>query len=185
MVFLVFNVKNMALGDFVAYSPSTQQTSSEEFVVPLNASAPSINVGEPVVLAAVGSAFVVASHLGTFGTGLVVGIATGGSNTILSATSTETTTVAGRVMVQSTFKDGDSFLVKPTTPSLWNTQALYNANQNLFVPLNYSSTAGYTVGTAFAAGAVQTEGLVVQHLDVTAFPAKVRVVFTKGLNYLS
>lgn len=176
----------MALGDFIQYTPSTQQTGAVDgFAVKANASAPSINAGEPVVIAAAGSAFVVASHSGTFGTGYVVGISTGGSAENLSATSTETTTANGVVAVQSSFADGSSWLVRPTTASLWSTQALYNANKNLQVPLNYSSSNGYTVGTAFAVGTVQAEGLVVLPLNVIAYPNKVRVAFTKGLSYLS
>lgn len=175
----------MALGDFVQYTPSTQQTGAVDgFSVAANASAPSINVGEPVVLAAFGSNFVVASHSGTFGTGYVVGIATGGSALTLSSTSTETTTANGVVAAQSCFKDGSSWLVKPTTATLWNTQTLYDANKNLHVPLNWSTSLGYTVGTAFAVGGV-SEGLVVLPLNVQVYPGKVRVAFTQGLNYLS
>lgn len=178
----------MALGDFVAYSPSTQQIGSDVYAVKANSFAPSINAGEPVMIAALGSAFVVqyTNDALNVGSNFMVGIATGGSNAVLSSTSTETTTTNGFVSAQTAFNDGASWLGVPTTPSLWNTQAKYNALLNARVNIDAGTAAG-VVGTVFTVGATDSvnNGCVVKHISIIATPNKVRIAFRSGLDYMN
>lgn len=164
----------MAKGDFVPYTdaafPNAQGT--VKYKVASGTSA-SINPGEPVEHA-LGAVVVtsLATNKPVVGTDFMAGIS--------ASVSTETTTAAGYVEVYDCFSGDITFLVTPTDPTRWDTQAKYDALTGKRVLID--KTAGvYTILATDGA----TNGVVVMPLDISLTPGKVRVQFRKAVNFLS
>lgn len=166
----------MAKGDVLLFKdPSFGSIGSSPAQVAAGTTA-SINAGE-LVLKALGSAFVTAwtannAAKPVVGTDYIAGISASDSN--------ETASAAGSVEVIP-LVPGQQFLISPTAPTSWDTQAEYDALVGDRVLLN--TTAGGVQTILAADGA--TNGLVVQQLDITKYPGKVAFAIRAGANYLA
>lgn len=164
----------MALGDIQIYSDGAfGYPGDDEFAVA--ASATTIKAGEPVVKALGNSSGSVVAPASTnapqVGTDYMAGIA--------ATTSTNTASVAGTVKVTK-LVPGMTYLIAPKVAATWNTQAEYDALVGARVLLDL--TAGvYTILATDGAG----NGCVVEPLDVSKFPGKVRFSIRAGANYLA
>ena len=166
----------MALGDLQVFtegpfgSPGTRR-----YTVQLGAAA-SINAGEPVAKALGAASGSVVAAMATnkpvAGTDYIAGVA--------QSTSTDTTTASGVVDVIDIFGNDMTFLISPKVAATFNTQAKYDALVGYRILLDL--TAG--VYTALAADSANN-GCVIQPLDVTKYPGKVRVSFRRGLDFLA
>jgi len=139
------------------------------------ASATLINAGEPVLKALGNASGNVVSPLANnepvVGTNFMAGIA--------STTSTNTAGAAGTVQVTK-LVNGVTYLISPKVAATWNTQAAYDALVGARVLLDL--TAGvYTILAADGA----TNGCVVEPLDISKTPGKVRFSIRSGANYLA
>lgn len=145
-----------------------------------------ILAGEPVQLRAVGATVVEPSLTSTpvvsvsAGVeGLFVGVAT--------TNSTNTSTAAGTVYVMPV-NSGITYLIAPTQPQSWDTQAEYDALVGKRVTLNNSTTVtsspqnvgSYTVNASDSAN----NGVSIQALDITKYPGKVAIAFRTGTSNL-
>lgn len=132
----------------------------------------SINAGEPV-LKALGAAVVTAATDGTpvVATDFMAGIS--------ATTSTETASAAGTVKVMK-LVDGVSYLGNPKDPTLWDTQAEYDALVGDRVVFDLTSGV-FTVEATDGA----TNGLVVMPLDIKKHPGKVRFAIRAAADYLA
>lgn len=145
-----------------------------------------ILAGEPVQLRAVGDVVVQPSLTSTpvvsaaAGVeGLFVGVAT--------TNSTNTSSAAGTVYVMPA-NSGITYLIAPTQPQSWDTQAEYDALVGKRVTLNNSTTVSataqnvgsYTVNASDGA----SNGCTVQALDIAKYPGKVAIAFRTGTSSL-
>jgi hypothetical protein len=136
----------------------------------------SIKAGE-LVLKALGSASVVAWDASNtakpvVGTDYVAGLAI--------STSTETASVAGKVEIIPNVP-GMVYLGNPKVLATWDTQAEYDALVGDRVLLD-TTAAG--VQTLLASDS-STSGLVIEPLDVTAYPNKIAFSIRQGCNYFA
>lgn len=97
-----------------------------------------------------------------------------------TSASTETASLAGTVDVMPLMNDM-VLLGNPTTAATWNTQAKYDALVGSRVLLNTDSAGVQTV----LATDGSTNGLVVQPLDVSKYPAKVAFSLRAGCSDLT
>lgn len=166
----------MALGDVSLYKdPSFGAIGSSTRQVASGTTA-SINAGE-LVLVALGSATVTAWTANSaakpvVATDFVAGLA--------MTTSTETASAPGTVEVMP-LVPGQQFLISPNAPTSWDTQAEYNALVGDRVLLNCTTGGVQTILATDGA----TNGLVIQDLDITKFPAKVAFSLRNGLSQLT
>lgn len=162
------DVTLLADGAFGAQGSRTMQVTS--------GTTASINAGE-FVRKTLGSAFVLAwgasdAAKPVVATDFLAGLAATSSN--------ETASAAGQVEIIPLIP-GQIFLISPTAPTSWDTQAEYNALVGDRVLLN-SSSAG--VQTILAADG-STNGFVIEYLDITKYPGKVAISARAGLSYLA
>jgi hypothetical protein len=164
----------MANGDFVVFTDSSFPNiqAGVKYSIASGTTA-SINPGEPVEHA-LGATVVtsLATNKPVVGTDFMAGIS--------ASTSTETTTAAGKVEVYDCFSGDITFLVTPTAPTSWDTQAEYDALTGKRVLIDKTNGV-YTILATDGA----TNGVVVMPLDISIHPGKVRVQFRKAVNYLS
>lgn len=149
----------MARRDITIYSESGFGFPGSK-TVNVAAGATAILSGEPVAQALGGTTGTqAATSTPVVGTDFLAGIAT--------SDSTQTASAAGIVHVLPT--TGITFLIAPKTLTLWDTQAEYDALVGKRLTLDL--TAGvFTVNATDGA----TFGLVVEPLDITKYPGKVR-----------
>jgi len=137
------------------------------------ASATLINAGEPVLKALGNTTGEVVSPMASnepvVGTNYLAGIA--------ATTSTNTASAAGTVKVTK-LVPGLTYLIAPKVAATWDTQAEYDALVGARVRMDL--TAGtYTI----LAADNSTYGCVVEPLDVSKYPGKVRFSFRNGVSY--
>lgn len=174
----------MALGDLTILEAS--QRGSRGARLYNVASGTPILAGEPVQIRAVGNVVVEPSLTSTpvvsnsAGVeGLFVGVA--------QTNSTNTATAAGVVYVLPTSSD-TTWLIAPTVPSSWDTQAEYDALVGKRVTLNNSTTpsataqniGSYTVNASDSAN----NGVSIQAISIANYPGKVAIAFRKGTSNL-
>ncbi len=165
----------MSTGDLQDYTEGPfGNPGTRRFRVLANASAPSINAGEPVIVTAINASAVatMATAKPLAGTDFVVGVS--------QSVSTETTTANGVVDVYDIFAEDMSFLVAPNVAATWNTQAKYDALIGSRVTLDKTNGL-YTINSTDAAG----NGLVILPLNVGLWPGKVRFAFRATTNWLA
>lgn len=166
----------MALGNVTLYSGGKSgDVGSNPFVVASGTTA-SINAGEPVAktLGNTTGKAVTSSATNTpvAATDFVAGIS--------ATTSTETASAAGSVVVFDVFDGHSTWLCAPNVAASWDTQAEYDALVGARVL--FDKTGGvYTVLASDGA----TNGLVVEPLDISVFPGKVRFSFRNALAYFA
>ena len=136
-----------------------------------------ISAGE-FVLKTLGSQYVTAWTPGGAASAAKPVVATDYIYGLAASTSTETTTADGIVDVIPNIP-GMSYLGNPTVAATWDTQAEYDALVGDRVLLNYAATGVFTVLAADSS----TSGCVVEPLDITKHPGKVRFSLRQGLNY--
>ncbi len=161
----------MALGDITFYDQGTFGYPGDvEYA--FDSSTTTVKAGEPVNKA-LGSAFVTqaATNQPVVATDFFAGIA--------ATTSTNTSTAVGTVKVTK-MVSGQSYLIAPTAPTSWDTQAEYDALVGDRVLLDLT-TGVFTILAADSA----TYGCVVMPLDIKKYPNKVRFAFRNGVNYLT
>jgi len=177
----------VALGDIQIYDGPFSEESSKLFKVVASSNGPgSIKSGELVLVGALGATTAksgAATRWGnsvstkpSVGTDYVLGIAT--------STSTETATVAGTVAVMEVMP-GMTFLIAPATAALWDTQAEYDALVGARVLLTTSATGVQTISATDYGGNATNglgNGLVVEPLNITTYPGKVRFSLKSRLN---
>lgn len=159
----------MALRDFTIYDENGFGFSgSEPFAVAAGATA--ILSGEPVAKALAGTTVTqLATNKPVVGTDYLAGIA--------CSNSTQTASVAGTVQVIP-IDAPVTYLVAPKVAATWDTQAEYDALVGSRVLIDLT-TGTFTALAADGA----TYGCVVEPLDITKYPGKVRVSFRKALSY--
>lgn len=159
----------MALNDIYILNDSTfGNPGSAKFAV--FAGTTVINAGEPVGKA-LGSNGVAALATNTpaVGTDFMAGIA--------ATTSTNTSSANGTVQVTKLIR-GLVYLIAPKAPTSWDTQAEYDALVGKRVL--FDLTAGtYTILASDSSG----NGLVVEPLDITRYPAKVAFSIRDAVAY--
>jgi len=166
----------MAANDFQIYDEGTALPGSKRYKVVAGRAA-AIKVGE-FVLKGLGTAYATAWTPGgatssakpVVGTDYLLGFAT--------SASTETASATGTVDVMPNLP-GMTYLGNPDTAASWDTQAEYDALVGARVLFKYSSTGVFTVLASDSA----TSGVVVEPLDITLHPGKVRFLLRQGLNY--
>lgn len=164
----------MALGDITLYDMGAFGYPGDmEFAVA--ASATTIKAGEPVAKAlgnATGNVVTPAADgFPVVGTTYAAGIAT--------TTSTNTASAAGTVKVMK-LVPGVTYLCAPKTAATWDTQAEYDALVGARITIDLTSST-YTMDASDGA----TNGCVVEPLDITKHPGKVRFSIRAGASYLA
>ena len=161
----------MAIGDIQFYDISTTQLNGAK-KANVAAGATVINPGEPVQ-ATLGGVTVTAAATNTpvVGTTYYAGIAT--------STSTQTASVAGTVDYMP-LQPGVVYLISPTAPASWDTQAEYNAfvGKRVLIDLTGGS---YTILASDSAN----NCCVVAPLDIEKYPGKVAFQLRNGVSNLS
>lgn len=158
------------LNDIQIYDEALGYPGDDVAVVAAGTVASKIKAGEPIYIAVAG---------GNVATALATNLpssANAASNIsgIASSTSTDTVAAAGTVRYTK-LVPGTSYLIAPNVAATWNTQAKYDALVGSFVLLDLTGTAlaGTATYTALAAHNA-AYGCVVEPLDITKFPGKVR-----------
>lgn len=166
----------MALGDFTLYNDGAFGAPGSKKYAVASGAAATIKAGEPVGKALGNTSGSVVATLANAkpvaGTDFLAGIS--------ASTSTDTAAAAGVVEVFPCFGDGVTWLCAPTVAASWDTQSEYDALVGARVVLTKSSGV-YTVDASDGAN----NGLVVEPLDISKYPAKVRISFRKGCNFLA
>lgn len=165
----------MAKGDVMIYKDGPFGSIGTQKHAVTSGTTASINAGE-LVLKTPGSAFVVAwdatnSAKPVVGTDYLAGLA--------MSTSTETATAVGYVEILP-IVPGQVFLGNPKVAATWDTQAEYDALVGDRVLLD---TVSGTQTLLASDGA--TYGLVIQPLDLSAYPGKIAFSLNPNLNYLT
>ena len=167
----------MAKGDIIFYNAGSRRGTRSHQVVS-GASTPVFNAGEPAQKT-LGNEYVITAANGTpvVGTNYWVGITAGNPGT--AGTSSDTATANGAVEIYD-FAQGDVFLANPVTAATWNTQAKYNALVGARVTMA-NSTQVFKINASDGS----TNGLVVENLNIAAYPAKVAFSIRVGASYLA
>lgn len=165
----------MALGDIMIYKEGPFGSIGTIKMAVTSGTTSSINAGE-LVLKTPGSAFVTAwdataSTKPVVGTDYLAGLA--------MSTSTETATAVGYVEILPIIP-GQIFLGNPKVAATWDTQAEYDALVGDRVLLDTVSGVQTLLATDGA-----TYGLVIQPLDISAYPGKIAFSFNPNVNYLT
>ena len=168
----------MALNDFRPYDEGTALPGSKRYKVVAGRAA-AIKAGE----------FVLKGLATTSATAWTPGGATSSAKPVVAtdyllglatSTSTETTSATGVVDVMPNL-NGMTYLGNPDTAASWDTQAEYDALVGSRVLFKYSATGVFTILASDSA----TSGVVIEPLDITLHPGKVRFSLRQGLNYNS
>lgn len=161
-------------GDFTILEQNTM-TARGGRVYNVAAAATAINAGEPVVRSLGATTVTRLYGTGTTGTNApvvgtdyVVGIAT--------TNGTQTASVAGTVDVMP-LSSGITYLVTPTAPTSWDTQAEYDALVGKRVLIDLTSGAYTLLATDSA-----NNGLIVMPLNIVLYPGKIAVAFRAALS---
>lgn len=172
----------MAVNDIIIYDQGVFGYPGDvEYAVTAQSTlTPYINVGEPV-LKALGATVVTAftassSTQPVVGTDYMAGVA--------ASSSSETASVNGTVKVTK-LGVHSSYLANVDSSTLWNTQALYDANVGKRVLLKASAASAGVVTYTILATDSATYGCVILPLDIVKYPGKARFSFRGGLNYLA
>ncbi len=168
----------MAANDFVIYDDGTYVPGSKRYKV-IGGRAAAIKVGE-LVLKGLATKYATAWTAGgaassakpVVGTDYLLGLA--------ASDSTETTSAAGVVDVIPNLP-GMTYLGNVAVAATWDSQSEYDALVGSRVLLAYSATGVFTVLAVDGA----TYGVIVEPLDITLHPGKVRFSLRQGLNFLS
>ena len=168
----------MALGDIQIYSKDNGFGYPGEisYAVATSATPPAINAGEPVAKALAGTGVTaLATSKPVVGTDYMAGIA--------ATSSTESSTVAGTISVTK-LDPGLTYLISPKVSSTWGfltsgpVQSTYDALVGARVTFDLTSSK-YTINSTDSSA----NGLVVEPLDITKFPGKVRFSIRAGVVY--
>ncbi len=100
------------------------------------------------------------------------------------STSTETAAGSGVVDVMPNLP-GVTYLVDPLVAATWDTQSEYDALVGSRILLNYAATTGKITALADDTTGGGYHGAVVEPLDITLHPTKVRISLRQGLNYFA
>lgn len=147
---------------------ASKNTGAIKFLVAAGTTA-SINAGEPVQKLAGAAGASQFPTLGPTATIRIAGVASSASN--------ETVSVAGTVDVIPNVP-GQLWMIAPTVPASWNTQALYNVNVGKRVQLQLL-TGVYTALAVDGAG----NGVIVEYVDVSRYPGMVVFSFSSLCDY--
>jgi hypothetical protein len=162
----------MALGDITIYGEGAFGYPGSTNFATATATAQAIKAGEPVAKALAGTVVTaLATSKPVVGTDYLAGIA--------ATSSTETATLTGTVQVTK-MTDGVTYLIAPKTAASWDTQAEYDALVGARVTFDLT-TGVYTINATDASG----NGLVVEPLDISKYPGKVRFSIRNGASYLA
>jgi hypothetical protein len=162
----------MALNDITFYDESYGYQGDESFAVA--ASATLINAGEPVLKLS-GTTGSVVTPLATNSPQSSASLLTAG---IATTTSTNTAALAGKVSVAKPLP-GITYLIAPKVAATFATQTLYDALVGARVLIDL--TAGsYTLLASDNAA----YGCVIEPLDISKYPGKVRFSFRPAATYL-
>jgi hypothetical protein len=163
----------MALGDIQIYDEGAYGYPGDAFFTVASGTTSSILPGTPVaktlgnstgnVVAAAGNNFPVV------GTDYTAGIA--------SSTSTETTSLAGTVKVTK-LDPNLTYIIAPKVAATWDTQAEYDALVGARVLIDLT-TGVYTILASDSAN----NGCVVEPLDISKYPGRVRFSIRAGASY--
>lgn len=158
----------MALGDFIILEQNSM-TARGARLYNVAAAATTINAGEPVTRALGGvTVTAMATNKPVVGTDYLAGIA--------MTTSTQTASVAGTVNVMP-LSSGITYLVSPTAPTSWDTQAEYDALVGKRVLIDLT-TGSYTILASDSAN----NGCVIMPLDIAKYPGKVAFCFRQAVS---
>ena len=161
------------LGDIQVYTDGAFGQTGDDMILPVAAGtvAAKIKAGEPVYAALGGSgraATALATNLPSSAAlaNTITGIAT--------TTSTDTVAAAGTVRVKK-IMPGDTFLISPNSAAAWDTQAEYDAlvGHRVLLDLTGTAAAGTATYTILASDSA-AYGCVIEPLDISKYPAKVR-----------
>lgn len=100
---------------------------------------------------------------------------------VSTSASTESTTLDGYVDVMP-ISNGTVWLIAPTVPATWATQALYNALVGARVLIQKSATGNTGIYTILAVDGA-THGCIVENLNVFDYPGLVAFTFRSALAY--
>lgn len=167
----------MSKGDITIYNLNGRLGSRSHQVVS-GGTPPAINAGEPVEKT-LGNEYVITAANGTpvVGTNYWVGISAGNPGT--AGSSSETATANGNIEVYDN-QPGIVYLASPVTAATWNTQAKYNALVGARVTISNSSQV-FKINASDGS----TNGLVVENLNIAAYPSKVAFSIRQGAGYLN
>lgn len=163
----------MALGDITFYDEGAFGYPGDVSYRVTSGTTASINAGEPVAKP-LGSAFV------TTTTGAVPIIASDYFAGIAATTSNETSTAVGIVSVTKMLP-GVTYLIAPTTAASFDTQSEYDALVGDRVLLDKTAAGVYTIAATDGA----SNGCVIEPLDISKYPGKVRFSIRNGISYLA
>lgn len=173
----------MAVNDIIFYDNGAfGYPGDNQFAVQAQSTlTPAFNPGEIAIRALGASAYVTSIAASTatkpaVGTDYIAGITAGSSN--------ETSSVNGTVTVTK-FAATSTYLMNPSAPTSWDTQAEYDALVGARVLVSTSADSAGVRTTTVLASDSANNGLVVMPLDISRYPGKVRVAFRAGLNYLA
>ncbi len=145
-----------------------------------------ILAGEPVQLRAVGNTVVEPSLTSTPIVSVTAGVE-GLFVGVAATNSTNTATAAGIVYVTPVMS-ALTYLIAPTTPSSWDTQAEYDALVGKRVLIQNGTTVSSTAQNVGSYTLLATDsannGCVVQALDISKYPGKVAIAFRTGTSNL-
>lgn len=162
----------MALNDITIYNEGAFGFPGSTPFATATATAQAIKAGEPVAKALAGTVVTaLATSKPVVGTDYLAGIAMTGS--------TETATVTGTVQVVK-LSDNLTYLISPKVSATWTPQSAYDALVGARVTFDLT-TGTYTLNATDGA----TNGLVVEPLDISKYPGKVRFSIRNGANYLA
>lgn len=187
----------MALGDVVIYDDGVfGPANSKRFKV--NTGGPAfINAGELVLISQGNQSSAGSAGKGSYATRWTTSTATKpivGTDFVAglaASTSTETTSAKGVVDVFVN-APGMTYIGNPDTAATWNTQAKYDLLVGSRVLLSTTSAGVQTVlasdkggakPVSGGAAATAMAGLIVEPLDISKYPAKVRFSLNQNLNY--
>lgn len=175
----------MALGDVTIFDDAVAHPGAKRYAVHKSGVAATINAGELVLKTLVttsGANFVTKWTVGNaakpaVGTDFIAGLA--------MSTSTDTATLNGVVDVMPNIP-GMTYLIVPNDTTAWDTQAEYDALVGARVLLNTTAAGVQTILATDYGGNTTNglgSGLVVEPLDISKYPGKVRFSIKQRLNY--
>ncbi len=172
----------MALNDITPYDDGVfSENNAKLWKVVASSNGPaSIKAGELVLVGGLGAGTAKAGAATRWGTSVASkpSVGTDYIAGLAMTTSTETATVAGTIAVMP-ITGNVTFLGNPDTAATWNTQAKYDALVGSRVKLSTSSTG---VQTILATDSFYN-ALVVESLNITAYPGKVRFSINPRVMY--
>jgi len=179
----------MALNDIRLFDDATYMPGTKRFTVKGQGRAAGIKAGE-LVLKALGNTtgyYVTAWTPGLAASAVKPSVGTHYIAGLAMSTSTETATLDGVVDVMPNLP-GTTYLIAPYDSTLWDTQAEYDALVGARVLINYAATTGKMTILAQDSTASYGNGYygcIIEPLDITLHPNKVRFSLRQGLNYFA